>query len=72
LLVLAKDNKSFFAFERIADAKFILLNDTLVYNNKHFGIDGHGIDTSSSLKPIPAFQEFWHSWRTFNPGTKKY
>ncbi len=72
VLVLATDNKSFFAFERVADAKFILINDTLVYNNKHFGIDGHGIDTSSSLKPIPAFQEFWHSWRTFNPGTKKY
>ena len=72
LLVLAKDDKSFFAFERVADAKFILINDTLVYNNKHFGIDGHGIDTSSSLKPISAFQEFWHSWRAFNPGTKKY
>jgi hypothetical protein len=72
VLVLATDNKSFFAFERIADAKFSLINDTLVYNNKHFGIDGHGIDTSSSLKPIPAYQEFWHSWRTFNPGTKKY
>ena len=72
LVVLAKDDKSFFAFERVADAKFILINDTLVYNNKHFGIDGHGIDTSSSLKPISAFQEFWHSWRAFNPGTKKY
>ncbi len=72
VLILSTDNKSFFAFERLPDAKFILINDTLFYNNKHFGIDGHGIDTSTSLKPISAFQEFWHSWRTFNPGTKKH
>jgi hypothetical protein len=72
LLVVAKDNKSFFAFERPVDAKFFLTNDTLVYNNRHFRIDGKGIDTSFSLKTLPAYQEFWHSWRTFNPGTKKY
>jgi hypothetical protein len=72
LLVVTKDDKSFFAFERPADAKFILANDTLVFNNRYFRIDGKGIDTSYSLKPLPAYQEFWHSWRTFNPGTKKY
>lgn len=72
ILVLATDDKSFFAFERPADAKFIMTNDTIVYNNKHFKINGWGIDTTFSLKPLPAYQEFWHSWRTFNPGTKKY
>lgn len=72
LLVLAKDDKSFFAFERPADAKFVLANDTIVYNGRHFRIDGKGIDTSFSLKALPAYQEFWHSWRTFNKGTKKY
>jgi Protein of unknown function (DUF3179) len=72
LLVVTKDDKSFFAFERPADAKFVLANDTIVFNNRHFRIDGKGIDTSYSLKPLPAYQEFWHSWRTFNPGTKKY
>ena len=71
-LVLAADDKSFFAFERPADSRFSLHNDTLVYNNKRFRIDGKGIDTSFSLKPLRAYQEFWHSWRTFNPGTKKY
>ena len=72
LLVLSKDDKSFFAFERPAEtATFLLANDTLSFNNKHFRMDGKGIDTLYSLKPLPAYQEFWHSWRTFNPDTKK-
>lgn len=70
LLVVSKDNRSFFAFERPDDnSGFSLTNDTIIYNNHHFRIDGKGIDTAYSLKPLPASQEFWHSWRTFNPGT---
>ena len=71
LIVLAKDDKSFFAFEKPADTKFSLINDTIIFNNRHFRIDGRGLDTVASLKSLPAYQEFWHSWRTFNPGTKK-
>jgi hypothetical protein len=73
LLVVSKDNKSFFAFERPGnDSKFSLRNDTLLFLDHHFRIDGKGIDTAYSLKPLPAYQEFWHSWRTFNPSTAKY
>jgi len=73
LLVLAGDNKSFFAFERPDPINtFILRRDTLLYRNKLFRIDGKGIDTAFSLKPLPAYQEFWHSWSTFNPGTGRY
>ncbi|MDP9230685.1 MAG: DUF3179 domain-containing protein [Bacteroidota bacterium] len=73
LLVLTNDNKSFFAFERPGEnSLFALNNDTLILNKHHYRIDGKGIDTSFSLKPLPAYQEFWHSWRTFNPDTKKY
>ncbi len=73
LLVLSSDDKSFFAFERPGEnAKFSLVNDTIRFNDRSLRIDGKGIDTSFSLKPLPAYQEFWHSWRTFNPGTKKY
>lgn len=72
LLVLANDNKSFFAFERpSADASFSLANDTIMYNSHKFRMDGKGIDTTVSLKALPAYQEFWHSWQTFNPGTTK-
>jgi hypothetical protein len=72
VIVLATDNKSFFAFEKPGESSlFTLHGDTLILNNYHYRIDGKGIDTSFSLKPLPAYQEFWHSWRTFNPSTKK-
>jgi hypothetical protein len=73
LIVLSADNKSFFAFERPSKAsRFELRHDTLVFNNRHFRLDGKGIDTGFSLKPMFASQEFWHSWRVFNPGSKQY
>lgn len=72
LLVLSADNKGFFAFERPdAQSQFSLRNDTILYGNHLFRIDGKGIDTSGSLKPLPSYQEFWHSWETFNPGSEK-
>lgn len=72
LLVLAADDKSFFAFERPDNqSAFQISNDTLLLNNKHFTISGKGTDTTYSLKPIPAYQEFWHSWKTFNPYTSR-
>ena len=46
-----------------------MTNDIIFLNNKQFRIDGKGIDTTFSLKLLPASQEFWHSWRTFNPAT---
>ncbi len=73
LLVVAKDNESFFAFERPDHINaFFLQRDTLLYRSRFFRIDGKGIDTAFSLKPLHASQEFWHSWRTFYPNTTKY
>lgn len=73
LLVLASDSKSFFALERpAADVKATLDNNELIVMSRRFRLDGKGIDTSGSLKLLPASQEFWHSWRTFYPGTTKY
>jgi hypothetical protein len=72
LVVLAKDDKSFFAFENPdAASQFTINNDTLVQNNIRYHINGKAVDGSVSLKPLPAYQEFWHSWKTFNPDTKK-
>lgn len=65
-IVLAKDNSSFFAFEKPSAAPIIIQNDTLRYNHHFYKMDGTGIDTNISLKQIPAYQEFWHSWRTFH------
>ena len=73
MIVLSNDDKSFFAFERPAEnSVFSLSDDTLVFENHHYRLDGKGIDTSFSLKPLQASQEFWHSWRTFNANTKRY
>jgi hypothetical protein len=72
-VVLASDNRSFFAFERTAETdQFSLNGDTLLINNRRFRLDGTGIDTAAQLKRLPAYQEFWHSWKTFNPGTTKH
>jgi Protein of unknown function (DUF3179) len=73
IVVLAQDDKSFFAFEN-PDAvnRFTLHNDTLVQNNLQYSINGKGINGTAPLKPLPAYQEFWHSWRTFNINTGKY
>lgn len=71
VLVLANDNKSFFAFEQ-PPGGVTIHNDTLTAARRHFLINGKGIDTTGALKQIPAYQEFWHSWRTFHPGTAKY
>jgi hypothetical protein len=71
-VVLSADNRSFSAFERPSGGDTIQIsNDTILYNNRHFRMDGRGIDTSYSFKPLPAYQEFWHSWKTFNPDTHK-
>jgi len=70
VLVLAKDDKSFFAFENPDAAnRFTLHSDTLLLNNLAYSINGKGINGIAALKPLPAYQEFWHSWRTFNEGT---
>ena len=72
VIVLTNDNKSFFAFERPTEnSQFNLMHDTLTDGHYHYRIDGKGIDTSFSLRPLQASQEFWHSWRTFYPDTKK-
>lgn len=73
VLVLAGDNTSFFGVEIPEQNSSVhLSNDTIIYNGRHYYIDGVGIDTAYSLKKIPVYQEFWHSWRTFHPGTQTY
>lgn len=73
LIVLAGDNKSFFAYEiPSADNIVSVTGDTILLNNYRYRLDGKGIDAPVNLKQINASQEFWHSWKTFHPGTLKY
>lgn len=71
VVVLASDRASYFAFERPAPAtRFALRRDSLVTAGQAYALSGHG--DAGALKPLSASQEFWHSWRTFHPGTTTY
>lgn len=71
VIVLAKDKNSFAAFERkSADQQFQIINDSLVSNGVKYSFLGKtAYDSIPSLKNIPAYQEYWHSWKTFHPHT---
>lgn len=73
ILVLASDQQSFFAFERPnEEVVFTLDNDTLKYMDQQYDLRGRSLTAEAKpLKKIKAYQEFWHSWRTFHPDTKK-
>jgi hypothetical protein len=78
LLLLENDKVSFHAFSRKVndlELHFTKNNDGMlvdnitssVWNMKGKCISGKFI--GAQLASIPAYQEFWHSWRTFNPLT---
>lgn len=73
VLVLANDQKSFFAFARpSANTPFTLRNDTLFYGKHTYNLLGKALTpATSSLLRLNAYQEYWHSWQTFHPETKK-
>lgn len=71
VLALAGDDKSFFAFRRPdASQPLALRNDSLVSGDATWSLAGEG--AAGGLEPVQASQEFWHSWRTFQPATTRY
>jgi hypothetical protein len=71
VIALARDDASYFAFERPSGVrKFALRGDSLVAEKEAYDLSGNGV--SSALTPVNVSQEFWHSWRTFHPGTERY
>jgi len=73
VLVLSEDQQSFGVFERTGESEtFLLRNDTIVVNEQVYNFGGHGLNSSDNLRRIKAYQEFWHSWRTFHPNTKHF
>lgn len=72
IIVLANDGQSFAAFERGEDQKFTVRNDSLMTDNVSYDFNGRTVDPSGDLRRITAYQEFWHSWKTFHPKTDVY
>jgi len=72
-LILANDNKSFVAFERNnKEQKFTLMGSTLNDNQNSYTFLGQSKNPMIiGLKPIKAYQEYWHSWKIFHPLTLK-
>jgi hypothetical protein len=71
VLVLASDDASFFAYRRPdAATRFALRGDSLVAPGRVYALNGRG--ARDALPPLTAYQEFWHSWRTFHPATGTY
>lgn len=75
VLALASDSVSFFAFARpTATDEFTLDGDSLVLGTgaaaTRYAFNGKG--PAGALVPINASQEFWHSWRTFQPTTDQF
>ncbi|WKZ61512.1 MAG: DUF3179 domain-containing (seleno)protein [Cyclobacteriaceae bacterium] len=72
LLVLSGDGQSFGAFRRRThDEHFVIRNDSLISTTSQYDFSGRNAD-GSTLEAISAYQEFWHSWRTFHPETRVY
>jgi hypothetical protein len=71
VVALAADRASFCAFVRPSAAtKFVVRRDSLVAGIASYAFNGHG--PTGALEPLSASQEFWHSWKTFQPATTTY
>lgn len=71
LILLNKDTQSFVALEIPTEVKTHLWNgDTLYLDSAAYSFTGKSLKPNQSdLKRLKAYQEFWHSWRTFHPET---
>jgi hypothetical protein len=73
LLVLSRDHQSFYAFQLPAySPAFTISNDTLETAGMKYLLHGKSLGAHPPLQPIAAYQEFWHSWQQFHPGTTRY
>lgn len=72
VLAISADEQSFAAFIRPADSlQFSIKNDSLFSSFNVYSFNGIG-KNSERLPRLKAYQEFWHSWRTFHPKTEQY
>lgn len=71
VIVLASDGASYFVYARPDSATHLAMRgDSIVSASSAYGLSGRG--ANGSLTPLQASQEFWHSWRTFQPHTDRY
>lgn len=83
VIILGEDSSSFFAYTRELNGNILQLkrkNDTkpvlMTDENTHslWNQQGYCIEGTmkgSKLVTVQSYQEYWHSWRTFNPRTTR-
>ena len=81
VIVLEKDTASFHVWNRSFNGETLSFqrpdrSDSLMDVNTHSVWNMNGTCVFGSLKgaqlnPVQASQEFWHSWKTFHPNTRK-
>jgi hypothetical protein len=79
-LVVEKDSSSYHAWDlRVGDRKLdvSLVDNRLVDQQTGSSWNFAGWCTEGPLKgthlqPVPAYQEYWHSWKTFHPQTRRF
>ncbi|HZK63393.1 MAG TPA: DUF3179 domain-containing (seleno)protein [Puia sp.] len=82
VILLEKDTASFHVFNRNVDGRNLWFtrdpgNQILSDTNTHslWNMEGRcisGVLKDTQLQAIPAYQEFWHSWKQFHPNTTQY
>lgn len=72
-VVLAPDDKSFAALRlRDEGQRLAWRGDTLVDTLGHYDLLGRALDPGvPDLQRLRAYQEYWHSWKTFHPATNQ-
>lgn len=72
LILLSSDEQSFVAF-KVDVGTYTWENDTLsTSDGAQYTFTGKSLNPSYlDLVRVPAYQEFWHSWRTFNPKSSR-
>lgn len=69
VVIISDDNQSFAAFK--ANERFLFRNDSLIGATNKYNFMGKSAD-GTELEAVNAYQEFWHSWKTFHPNTVAY
>jgi hypothetical protein len=74
VVTIASDNMSFMVFERPTSGhQFTVSGDTLAAEKQRYDFSGRDLSSlTGHLPAVKAYQEFWHSWRSFHPDTKQY
>jgi hypothetical protein len=82
VLVLENDNMTFHAWSNIVKGQMLqlsldnasqMIKDNV--SNSVWNMDGLCVEGNlkgTNLEAVPAYQEFWHSWQSFHPGTTVY